>query len=161
MTCDRSGQRILAAAFLIVFAGSAWAFDYDSRSTEQRVDPGLASAQDAIAREDWQQAASLLDDYTRVNPYNADGFNLLGYSYRKMKRYDEALANYQKALDLDPEHLGANEYLGMLYVETGQLDKARERPEVGRENCGSFEACKPFEELEAAIERAVAHSDKD
>ena len=30
------------------------------------------------------------------------------------------------ALDFDPQHKGALEYLGELYVETGQVDKAKE-----------------------------------
>ncbi len=30
----------------------------------------------------------------------------------------------RKALAVDPKHRGANEYIGELYLETGQLDKA-------------------------------------
>jgi hypothetical protein len=49
-----------------------------------------------------------------------------------------------------PRHLGANEYLGELYVELGQFDKAKERLAVLRAACG--EDCRQTKELEQAIQ---------
>ena len=71
-------------------------------------------------------------------------------SQRKLKRFDEALVNYQKALAIEPEHRGANEYLGELYLQTGQLDKAVERLKVLDEAC--YFGCDEFDQLEQAIE---------
>ena len=48
----------------------------------------------------------------------------LGYTQRKLGNYDLAKSYYAMALKVDPKHKGANEYLGELYVETGELDKA-------------------------------------
>lgn len=56
---------------------------------------------------------------------NADVLNYLGYSSRKLGRFGEALAYYEQALALDPNHRGAHEYLGELFVELRQMDKAR------------------------------------
>ena len=49
---------------------------------------------------------------------HADVYNLLGFSLRKSGDLETAYTFYKKALDFDPEHKGALEYLGELYVET-------------------------------------------
>jgi tetratricopeptide (TPR) repeat protein len=51
----------------------------------------------------------------------------LGFSLRKTGDYTNALTFYRKALDFDAEHKGAHEYLGELYLETGQLQNDREQ----------------------------------
>ena len=61
---------------------------------------------------------------------NPDILSLLGYSYRKVLNYEDALTFYQSALRVEPEHMGANQHLGELYVETGQLDKAQSQLEL-------------------------------
>ncbi len=48
----------------------------------------------------------------------------MGYTQRKLGNYDVAKTYYDMALEVDPNHKGANEYLGELYVETGELDLA-------------------------------------
>ena len=48
----------------------------------------------------------------------------MGYTQRKMGNYDTAKTYYAMALEVAPNHKGANEYLGELYVETGEMDKA-------------------------------------
>ncbi len=59
-----------------------------------------------------------------------DILSLLGYSYRKVLNYEDALTYYQSALRVEPEHMGANQHLGELYVETDQLDKAQSQLEL-------------------------------
>ena len=58
----------------------------------------------------------------------ADVYNLLGFSYRKHSEpnLDKAFDAYQIALEANPEHLGAHEYLGELYITLGNLNKANE-----------------------------------
>ena len=58
----------------------------------------------------------------------ADVYNLLGFSYRKQSEpnLDKALDAYRIALEANPEHLGAHEYLGELYITLGNLKKANE-----------------------------------
>jgi tetratricopeptide (TPR) repeat protein len=58
---------------------------------------------------------------------NADVLNYLGYSSRKLGRFDQALGYYEQALSLDPTHRGAHEYLGELFVELRQMDKAKDQ----------------------------------
>ncbi len=54
-----------------------------------------------------------------------DILNYLGYAHRKLGRIDQAQDYYAQALAIDPDHLGANEYLGELYLEIGEVEKAR------------------------------------
>ena len=82
-------------------------------------------------------------------PDNADLLNLMAYSQRQLKHYEIALECYLKALQVEPRHRGANEYLGELYLQIGQPDKAEERLEVLDKAC--FFGCKEFDELEQAI----------
>jgi len=49
----------------------------------------------------------------------------MGYTQRKLGNYDVAKSYYAMALEVDPNHRGANEYLGELYVETGEMEKAK------------------------------------
>ncbi|MEK9721857.1 MAG: tetratricopeptide repeat protein, partial [Rhodospirillaceae bacterium] len=80
---------------------------------------------------------------------DADTLNYMGYSYRKLKQFDKALAAYRKALAIKPEHRGANEYIGELYLETGQLEKAKERLKVLDSAC--FFGCEEYDTLKKAI----------
>jgi len=63
------------------------------------------------------------DGYTK-----ADIYNYLGYASRKQRapNFEKAESYYLKALKIDPNHIGALEYLGELYYETGRIDKASE-----------------------------------
>ena len=112
-------------------------------------DSPLAPYQKLIDDQKYQQAITELDKALKDEPDNADLLNLMAYSQRQLKQYDIALECYQKALQVDPRHRSANEYLGELYLQIGQLDKAEERLEVLDKEC--FFGCEEFDDLEAAI----------
>ena len=59
----------------------------------------------------------------------------------------EAEEFYLKGLQLDAGHLGINEYLGELYVQTNRLELAKERLKV-LYGCN----CEEYEELKEIIE---------
>ena len=110
----------------------------------------LAPVQTLIEDEKYQDAISELQKLLKEAPKNADMLNLLAYSQRKLQRFDEALVNYHKALDIEPEHRGANEYLGELYLQLDKPDKAQERLQVLDKAC--FFGCDEFDKLEEEIE---------
>ncbi len=56
-----------------------------------------------------------------------DILNYLGYSHRKLGKVEKAQEYYHAALDIDPDHKGANEYLGELYLQIGEMEKAKQR----------------------------------
>jgi Flp pilus assembly protein TadD len=110
----------------------------------------LASAQQKIDAGDYRGAIPVLTEIIKGDPNNADALNLMGFSLRKTGQTDLALQYYNKALSLMPKHLGANEYLGELYVELGEMDKARERLAVLQGACGN---CAQSRDLMAAIDK--------
>ncbi len=109
----------------------------------------------------YQQAKNLIDDeqYAKAIPLlqksiqqkgeYADALNLLGYSNRKLGDKAKAMTYYTKALNMEPNHLGANEYMGELYLEMNNLPKAEERLAVLKSACGD---CDEFDDLEDEIE---------
>ncbi len=84
-----------------------------------------------------------------ANPHDANAWNFIGFSHRKLNRFDQALAAYKKALAIEPNHRGANEYLGELYLQTGKLQKAKERLRILDSAC--FFGCEEYDDLKVAI----------
>ena len=78
---------------------------------------------------------------------NPDILNYLGFTLRKAGNFKEAEMYYLKGLELDSGHLGINEYLGELYVQTDRIDLAKKRLEV-LNGC----KCEEYEELKELIE---------
>lgn len=109
----------------------------------------LAPFLELINEEQYEQAIVELDKALRDDPENADMLNLMAYSHRKLGHFEIALKYYQQALGIEPEHRGANEYLGELYLQMGQLEKAEERLQVLDDEC--FFGCDEYDELEEAI----------
>ena len=110
----------------------------------------LSEIQAVIEKGQQQKAIELLWGYLDANPEDADAYNLLGYSYRKERKFDLAKKSYDRALAIEPEHKGAHEYLGELYLQTGQPEKAEAALEKLAEICG-LEGCEEYEELRIAI----------
>ena len=82
------------------------------------------------------------------NKKNADILNYLGFTLRKTGRLEEAEKFYLEGLQLDAGHLGINEYLGELYVQTGRIELAKERLQV-LNGCN----CEEYDELKELIEK--------
>lgn len=88
---------------------------------------------------------------TAVGPH-ADVLNYMGFVSRKLGRLDDALAYYDEALRIDPNHLGATEYLGELYIQMGDLSRARRQLAQLDQLCAY--GCEQREELARWIDSA-------
>ena len=98
-----------------------------------KADPDYAAGRAAVAAKDWPRAISALNTAARRDNNNADIHNLLGYAQRNNGNFELALKHYDRALTLDPKHLGAREYLGELHLKQNNLAKAEEqRAELAR-----------------------------
>jgi tetratricopeptide (TPR) repeat protein len=80
---------------------------------------------------------------------NADVNNLLGYSSRKLKQYKPADTYYKKALKINPNHLGALEYQGELFVLTNKVSSAKKNLAKLEKLCGL--KCGEYLDLKKAI----------
>lgn len=108
---------------------SAGAFDY-ARLFLDGEDAGAARYRAAVALINQGKYAEAIEDLYLAQAIlgpHPDILNYLGYSNRKLGRMAEAQDYYGQALKLDPNHLGANEYLGELYLEIGEIGKAKRR----------------------------------
>jgi tetratricopeptide (TPR) repeat protein len=81
-----------------------------------------------------------------------DVYSLMGFALRKTGDRAQAMTYYQKALDADPTHKGALEYQGELFVEIGQIDKAKQN--LTRLNKLCWFGCEEQRDLKEAIEHA-------
>lgn len=113
--------------------------------------PDLTSVRAKIKAKDYKAALAELTPLLQTHQH-ADVYNLMGFALRKSGDYKQAYTFYRKALDFDPEHKGALEYLGELYVETGQLDKARQNLVLLKKLCPG--GCEELADLERVIAAA-------
>jgi len=113
--------------------------------------PDLTSVRAKIKAKDFKAALAELTPMLETHQH-ADVYNLLGFSLRKTGDAKQAYTFYRKALEFDPEHKGALEYLGELYVEIGQIDKARENVVLLKKLCPA--GCEELADLEQAIAAA-------
>lgn len=90
---------------------------------------------------------------TKDEAKNADAWNLLGYTYRKLGQLDDSDSAYLTVLSINPDHLGALEYQGELFITTGKLDQAKANLAKLRALCGR---CEQAKDLEAALTAAGA-----
>ena len=84
----------------------------------------------------------------------ADVYNLLGFALRKTGDFKTSLTYYVKALELQPDHKAAHEYLGELYIQTGDTAKAKEQLAILTQLCPA--GCEEREDLEKAIDAKSA-----
>jgi len=108
----------------------------------------LAPARALIAQARWRDAIAALQ---QVNDRgSADWNNLMGYSHRKAATPDLAAAEsyYDAALRIDPQHRGALEYSGELYLMKNELPRAEERLATLEKTC---RGCEEAKDLRAAV----------
>lgn len=149
----KSSSRLGAAALAAVLLfgpGGAWAFGSSSSTSGTPTNPDYTAAERAVKAANYADATTLLAKVLAHDPKNADAWNYLGFSNRKLGKFPDALADYEKALVINPDHLGANEYLGEFYLETGDLAKAKERLAKLDKLC-TF-GCEEYRTLKAAID---------
>jgi len=66
-----------------------------------------------------------------------------------MGDFDSAAQNYERALMIDPEHVGALEYQGELFLQTGKPEMAQENLARLQQLCGMD--CEEYKTLASSI----------
>tara|TARA_Y100001980_G_C14437368_1_gene224348 strand:+ start:78 stop:581 length:504 start_codon:yes stop_codon:yes gene_type:complete len=99
------------------------------------------------AKNAYKKAIKNLLESNNQDPSNPDTLNLLGFSHRKIGDYDNAEIYYAMGLEIDPKHIGINEYMGELFVVTNRIDEAKKRLAVLKD-CN----CKEYNELKQVID---------
>jgi tetratricopeptide (TPR) repeat protein len=150
----RFGHAVAVTVFAVCTAASAAAMaagsdSGDDSNKKKKDDPQYSQGVNKVKAKDFQGAIDLLNQVVLRNPKDADAWNYIGFSDRMLGRYDESLAAYEKALAIEPDHIGAHEYLGELYVQTGKTAEARQQLATLERLCG--ENCDEYRELKGVI----------
>ncbi len=153
----KSITRLARLLLLAAVAGAtSTAFAVDTTTSTDA--PDLTAIRVKIKAKDFKSAAADLYAVLDSGVQHADVYNLLGFSLRKSGDRKTGATFYAKALDFDPNHKGALEYQGELFVEIGQLDKAKANLAKLATLCP--QGCEEREDLEKAIAEAPASAVK-
>ena len=99
------------------------------------------------AKKRYEKARALLIKSNKKKPLQPDTLNYLGFTTRKLGDFQNGEKYYLLGLEIDPNHVGINEYLGELYVVTNRINLAKERLKV-LETCN----CEEYDELKEIID---------
>ena len=122
----------------------------DEKKSEQQFIDGYKSAHAMIYKR--HQYAAAIDKLKSLGrDENADVANLIGYSSRKLGRYEDSKVWYERALAADPAHTVTWSYYGMWHAEQGNLLKAKEYLAKVETLCGNTR-CREYTELKGVIE---------
>jgi Flp pilus assembly protein TadD len=154
---NKSPKSVSASVALVVALGFApilpLAPAYAVDNIESSDAPDLTSVRGKIKAQDYAGALAELRNIAE-DTQQADVYNLLGYTLRKTGDFKTSLTYYTKALELQPDHKAAHEYLGELYIQTGDTAKARQQLDVLAHLCPA--GCEEREDLENALKTKSA-----
>ena len=109
-------------------AAPANAADTESAPAANADNADFAAGKMAIGAKNWNAALIAFERVVKREPKNADTSNYLGYANRWLCKMDESFAHYNKALALDPNDLGANEYNGAAWRRVREPPTAQDHP---------------------------------
>ena len=144
---------VLFAVFSLMAVPVMAAGTSDGSSAASTTEPTYAQAKAAVDAGQFKEALPMLVMLTKTDAKNADAWNLLGFTYRKMGQMDDSSKAYLKVLAINPNHLGALEYQGELFISTGKMKEAKANLAKLKSLCGT---CEQSEDLEKAIKVAGA-----
>ena len=142
--------RTLLLTFALTLTSAVHAVDTESSPAKDAASADYVTGKQAVEKKEWSLAAASFKRATLQDPKNADAWNMLGYSSRWAGNYPEAFDAYARALALEPFHRGANSYLGVAYVRTHDLAKARSQLAKLESICGNKD-CDEYKALDKAI----------
>jgi Flp pilus assembly protein TadD len=140
---------MLAALALGGAALSAHADPTETDSDLAATDQDYAAARQAIAAKRWEEAIARLRKAEVRHPDHADLQNDLGYAHRNLKQFDAAFRHYKRAIELEPRHRGAHEYIGEAYLMVGDVANAEKHLAALRAIC--LLPCEELTDLEKAF----------
>ncbi|MEM6974409.1 MAG: tetratricopeptide repeat protein [Pseudomonadota bacterium] len=129
----KAPSALAAAGAIAVVAATALSpqparavFNGDMSPRAESGDADYAAALRARKAKDWMEMVNSLLRVVERRPWHDNAHSLLGYSYRKMGLYALAIKHYSTALELNPRHRQALEYLGEAYLQMDDVPMAEE-----------------------------------
>ena len=142
----------LAIALAALLAASPAAIAEPTEDTPNAAarDPDYAAGKAALESKNWEEAAKRLQLAARRDPDSADLHNYLGFTYRNLGQLDVALKHYRRAIEINPRHRGAHEYIGEAYLMMNDPASAERHLAALREIC--LLPCDELADLRKAVE---------
>jgi len=140
---------LLAACALGGAPSPAHADPAETDSDLAATDQDFAAARKAIVARQWEEAIARLQKAEVRHPDHADLQNDLGYAHRNLRQFDAAFRHYKRALELEPRHRGAHEYIGEAYLMVGDVPNAEKHLAALRAIC--LLPCEELTDLEKAF----------
>ena len=138
------------SAFLIINSNNVFSAGSSSDSNNAKTkSSAYLSAEKLINKKQYSDAIVKLNDALVTDSKNADIYNYLGFSHRKLGKMEDAAFFYNKALEINPKHKGALEYQGEMYLTLNQIGKAEENLKKLDKIC--FLGCTEFDKLKKSI----------
>src|SRR5215813_7594319 len=134
---------------LVLLPATAGADATNEGPAGTQLDPDFVAGKAAIEAKEWETAIKSLSSAALRDTRNADIQNYLGYAYRHAGQFDLAFRHYQRALQLNPRHRGAHEYVGEAYLMVHKLAKAEEHLAALQKIC--LIPCEEYEDLKKKI----------
>ena len=129
-------------------AGAGGGSDDDGGSS------ALGEAQALISEQRYEEALAALKKVVAKDRDEADAWNLIGFSHRRLGNHDLAMDGYSRALAIDPRHTEAMEYLGELYLELDDPQQAEALLTRLAGLCPS--GCEEYDTLKESVDRYKA-----
>jgi len=126
----------------------------DKKSEQQFIDGYKAAYAMIYTGNDFTGGIAKLRTLNRDD--HPDVANLIGFSSRKLGRYDDAKLWYEKALKADPKHTLTWSYYGMWHAEQGNILKARDHLVRIASICGNTQ-CREYVMLKEVMEGTRAY----
>ncbi|OYU46739.1 MAG: enzyme of heme biosynthesis [Burkholderiales bacterium PBB4] len=143
----------ILSCLLVLFSVTTFAADTPTIEVSTPTDY-VGEARKAIKTKDWGAAQAALKLAIRDEPRNADAHNLLAYSYRKQAKPDlpKAFEHYHTALNINPNHRGAHEYIGEAFLMDKKPEEAEKHLAALEKICGN-KSCEEYVDLQRSIEQ--------
>lgn len=145
----RTTLAVLSLSFTLVLGQFAPPANADG-TDDGSVLPSYTEAKAYVDTLRFRLALPILKELVRAEPTNADAWNLLAFSQRNLGDIKLARQNYDKALALDPNHKGAHEYLGEMFLILDDLASAQRQLATLASICP--QGCEQHDDLQQAID---------
>jgi Flp pilus assembly protein TadD len=134
------------AAIALTLTATAALAESNAPAPEIGNDANFIAAKKAIEAKEWDKALYRLK---YVKAEDAEVYNLTGYASRKLGKMDDAFRNYKIALQMNPNHRGAHEYVGEAYLITNNPAMAEQHLAALEKICGKN--CEEYKDLAREI----------
>ncbi len=101
----------------------AWQLEAEAESSTDENEKGKLQSK---AKKEYEKAIRAFRSATESNPQMHQAYSSLGYALRRTGQFEESLAAYDRALQLQPDYSEAIEYRAEAYLGLNRLDEAKD-----------------------------------